>query len=484
VTLAGAPHHEGLRDRPAAVDSLALFSVMWALAAVWHLLGNPTGAPAASRLLLTVGIALVLWRPGAVAPLGVLAVGGLATLWGEAPVLGNHWLLVGFVDLAVLLAVVVGAVRRRPFDRPDLARRFLPVARLCLLVFYAFAAFAKLNTAFFDRSVSCAVFYFNESTTSLGLARLQFGGASWVQWAVIAGTATVELSIPVLLIYRRTRHLGVVVGLVFHALLALDYAHQFFDFSSVLAALFVLFLPPEAGTWVAERVRAVRARVALRSELGPSLAHLVAVVPPVMLAAACVLGFIDTEEGKRLGWMSWQVYSLVVIVAVVRFLRRHPAVADHALRPTHAVLLIIPLLVAVNGLTPYTEVKTGYGFTMYANLRTVDGDSNHLLVRATLPLTDRQADLVRVVSTDDQGLQRYADNNYALTWIQFRAFMAEHPGVAVTYERAGERVALAHADEDPALVRPISWWEEKVLFFRPVDLTSPERCQPTFGPAR
>ena len=205
---------------------------------------------------------------------------------------------------------------------------------------------------------------------------------------------------------------------------------------------------------------------------------------PVTLAAACALGFVDTTEGYHLGWFSWHVYSVVVIFAVVRFLRAHPAVASHALRPTHALLLVIPLLVALNGLTPYAEIKTGYGFNMYANLRTVDGDSNHFLVRSTLPLTDQQAELVRVVSTDDRDLQRYADSRYALTWGQLRAFMVGRPGVALTYERAGERVVLARAEDDPELVRPVAGWEEKVQFFRPVDLTSPERCQPTFGAAR
>src|SRR2546430_10827189 len=48
------------------------------------------------------------------------------------------------------------------------------------------------------------------------------------------GVAGIELSIPVLLLVRRTRHLGVVVGLVFHRLIALDQSHLFSDFSSVL----------------------------------------------------------------------------------------------------------------------------------------------------------------------------------------------------------------------------------------------------------
>ena len=53
-------------------------------------------------------------------------------------------------------------------------------ARWLLLVFYAFAAFAKLNSAFFDPSASCAVYYANESLSSWGLhhcSGIRFGAS-------------------------------------------------------------------------------------------------------------------------------------------------------------------------------------------------------------------------------------------------------------------------------------------------------------------
>ena len=150
-------------------------------------------------MLLVVGAGAVLSWPGRVGPLALLAVGGVVTMWSEAPVLGNHWLLAGLVDLALLFAVAVGVVRRRWSDATDLAERFLPVARWCLLGFYFFASFAKLNSAFFDRSVSCATFYFDESTDSLGLSALQLDGAAGLQWTVIVATAADRAVDPVAL---------------------------------------------------------------------------------------------------------------------------------------------------------------------------------------------------------------------------------------------------------------------------------------------
>jgi hypothetical protein len=85
----------------------------------------------------------------------LVAVLGLITAWQEAPMLGNHWFVVSFVDLAVLLSALA-TLRDRNINRDKLAEVFLPLARWCLVLFYSFAAFAKLNTAFFDTAVSCS----------------------------------------------------------------------------------------------------------------------------------------------------------------------------------------------------------------------------------------------------------------------------------------------------------------------------------------
>ena len=151
----------------------------------------------------------------------------------------------------------------------------------------------------------------------------------------------------------------------------------------------------------------------------------------------------------------------------------------------HVVFLLVPLLVVANGLTPYLELKTAYGWNMYANLRTVDGDSNHFVVRSTLPLTDEQADLVRIISTDDPGLTLYAEQ-------RLRAHLdaaAELPRPIVPAcgsptPGATRPWRWSHASDRPELVEPVPVWREKLLLFRAVDLESPERCVPLFGPAR
>jgi hypothetical protein len=71
-----------------------------------------------------------------------------------------------------------------------------------------------------------------------------------------------------------------------------------------------------------------------------------------------------------------------------------------------------------------------------------------------------------------------------LPWQQLRAYLADHPDVGLTYRRGSATVSLARAADDPELVRPLPTWQEKLQLFRAVDEQSPERCVPTFGPAR
>ena len=196
------------------------------------------------------------------------------------------------------------------------------------------------------------------------------------------------------------------------------------------------------------------------------------------------LDVLTPTSALEVGWWPWQVYAVLVGATALRFLRQHRTSVAGYLRPHHALFAVVPLLVVLNGLTPYLEVKTGYGWNMYANLRTVDGESNHLLVRRTFPLTDEQRDVVEILSTSSPVLRRYSTSGYGLTWRQLRAYVAQHPDIRLTYRRGNEVVALARASDDPELVEPVPAWREKVQLFRAVDLRSPERCVPTFGPAR
>ena len=52
--------------------------------------------------------------------------------------------------------------------------------------------------------------------------------------------------------------------------------------------------------------------------------------------------------------------------------------------------MLLPVLVVLNGSSPYLGLKTETSFAMFSNLRTIGGLSNHLLVGAGVQVFDYQ----------------------------------------------------------------------------------------------
>ena len=142
----------------------------------------------------------------------------------------------------------------------------------------------------------------------------------------------------------------------------------------------------------------------------------------------------------------------------------------------------MPALVVANGLTPYLELKTGFGWNMYSNLRTVAGETNHLLVPATWDLTGLQSDRVSVISSSDPALT--VRPGYEPVWSEFVEYAHQHPDETVVYRRDGRPYSAATLADDPAASVVPSQLSTRLQSYRAVDVSGAERCLDTFGPAR
>lgn len=460
-----------LRQRPAeapdATDEMVApwrwFARCFGVAVVAHLAGNPagwrgdefggSGALVSSSAVLGLLALAVVVRPGR-RTLGATAAVVLVTLWLELPVTGNHWVVVGFVAAAVLISLVV----------PEPWAWISVTGRWILLGFYSFAAFAKLNTGFLDPSVSCGVFYANQSLASFGLRT--FDGDSLMGTLAIAGPVMTELSVPVLLAFTRTRRIGVLLALVFHTIISLDFDQHFYDFTAALVMLLCLFLPESTTS-------ALEARIS-----GPSRLRVAALTVAALVTVASLLP--ETPPAvvvvRLLGFGLWVPVALWLIVSVARHgLGRTPL----PMRLRGASAWILVAAVVANGLTPYLEVKTALGFTMYANLVTVAGETNHLVVRRTLHLSHVQDDLLEIVDSDDPGLSPYVEDGYLVPERNLLDYLASHPDTSVVVrDEDGERMLDGSDGVDVPLV------VDKLLAFRAVDQQDPPRCQVTWQPAR
>jgi hypothetical protein len=443
---------------------------LWSMAALAHTfglsVGEWSGRAFASLLVGFVALAMLV-RPHDRRLRIVLPAAILVLVWFEAPLIGNHWLIAGFVSAVALLA--------RPSSDGWLERA-APGLRAVLLVFYSFAAFAKLNSGFFDATESCARFFANQTLELYRLPLLPAG--SLAAWVAIVASAAIELSVPVLLVVRRTRRFGVVLAIAFHVVLALDLRQHFFDFTLVLVPLFLLFARPGMLAEFDRRLGGPRHAGAGRW-----------VVPLAAMVIAFTLPVPSAYKGLAVlaSWALW----LVLLVTILRTL---PCVyrADgrsEAMEPPLAWRVSVPVLAVValtmlNGLSPYLELKTATAYNMYANLVTGGGGTNHFIVPATAGLRDGAADIVTIVETDDEKLAGYVDSGFALPFANLSHHLARHPESALTYVRDGETHVIERAGDHPELQQRMPILLEKFALVRAVPLDDPPACQNAWLPAR
>ncbi len=439
------------------------FARTYGFAIVAHLAANaPSGRdPGGPWLTWVVVISAVLGLAALVLLvrpsrrlLGLTAGLALLSVWLELPYIGNHWLLVGLVSVAVLVSLLY----RDPWTW------FAPTARWIMLGFYCFAAFAKLNSGFMDPSVSCGVFYANQSLASFGLPTV--ATTSPLAALTIAGPMLTELSVPLLLAFGRTRRIGVLLALCFHTAISLDLDQHFFDFTAALVMLLCLFLPEST-------VSDLESRAARRTR-----AFSIAVTGCAVMVAASVLPdvVLTTRILQVVPFMVWVPFAVWLIARVAL----GGLGASHVpMRLPNLVSGVILAVVLANGMAPYLELKTAYSFNMYANLVTVGGESNHLVVRRTFPLTDVQEHLLTVVSTEDPDLHRYATEGYLIPERNLLDYLARHPTTTVVVRDGDQERTLDGSDgvRMPLLV-------SKLQLFRAVDSHDPPRCQAAWLPAR
>lgn len=491
----------------------ACFVAWFALSVLFHVLNTGTSF----RMLIdpshvswwylalgVCGIALLLMPVragrGSTALTLVLALLIIVTVWLEAPILGNHWLVSGLVALGGVLAAihVTVSARSRSLSRVD--DLVVPLARGVFFVFYSFSALAKLNRAFLDPSVSCANFFAEETVRSLGWGSASLAGSGFsrqlLPWAVVG----IEFAVVALLVARRTRIWGVLLAVLFHGVIALDGKHPFADFTALVYAFVALFLPDHFFVWI---------RGLCKERLGIVVGTLRIVVATAMAALLVVQGLLLNpswwEISEDLKYGVWRFIgaaaAALMIAYAVHHGRRRVAVSSGfasdvgsaRVVPSVRWLLVVPALAALNGITPYVGVKTGNSWNMYSNLVTADGYENHLVVPTWWRWTDRQDDLVRIIGSSDPLLDAYARSGFLVPMINLRDHLSRSGPVSLQFVRLGAVPGDSGADTvvrvddtraEPELSRPLSSWERRLFAYRLIDSQRPARCQDSYSPLR
>jgi hypothetical protein len=430
----------------------APFAFLWAFALLSHQVGYEMVAASPLDAALTVSALAVMVLPEVPLLLAVLAAVHGATVFQHLPFVFHHWYFSSLVSLAIVLASVSAWVQSRsgsgarPLD-PFWAA-FAPAGRWSLVILYFISGFHKLNTDFFDPEVSCALVLFEELGARLGgVAHPEELGP-----LLMGATVAVELGLPTLLVVPRLRRAGVVLGVLFHLTLALA---GYPRFSAIGIALLALFLPAGLPA-VSPVLRAVAVAVLLPGVLFGSLDG-----DALFLWATIAIGAAVVEHASTAGPGAQE---------------RRPAEAKAAWAAQLASALVL-----LSGINPYIGLNTNLTFSMYSNLRTEGGDSNHLLVPVGAQIFSYQRDLVQVTRSSSSRLDSLATRGVVIPAAELQALLSEEVSrssspVSVEYHRGGVRYAVPSAADDATLGLPLSALRTKLLRFRPIEPLGPRRC--------
>jgi hypothetical protein len=470
---------------------LTIFAFLWACQALvhqdfysdWQLNHLPVG------WILTGFVLATLIRPSSILLFSGMLVTSIVYNVLKWPFVVNHILVESLINITILGAIVRTLISSdgNRWKISDKAReaiydRFAPVVMIMLVMLYYFAFLAKLNWGFVNPDVSCVVVMYGDL-----LRRFPFlPNPAQASGMTITLTLIVEAILPLLLTFRRTRHLSVLLGVPFHIVLGLV-GHR--TFSALAYALYGLFCMSELVTIVglANRRLAQRYPAETRQTVYRAVATTF-VLSFVFLVGAELMGLTRAGIGPlkkfRLPWMAWILWSLTLgtLYTLCIWLRyRH----NHAARQpvTYArpgLLWASLLLVTLNGVSQYIGLKTETCFTMYSNLRTEGGINNHMFAPAW-KLSSYQEDLVQIVSSEIPELQAFTQGDDLLTSFEFQRMLSTTAGdFEVEFRRNGE-IEQRHrrGDEmsDSELLQAHPLWKAKLLHFRPVSTAECVPCR-------
>ncbi|ALI99896.1 hypothetical protein [Rufibacter tibetensis] len=444
-----------------------IFCCLWAIASIFHMANFNGFSINLTFFLLTASAIGLMAKPSSTVRLLIFISLQMYQAATDMPRVSNHWILYTFVNLTILQSYVYLIIKRKSFyiDKVELLETFAPLVRMELIALYFFAVFHKLNAGFFNTENSCAVEflmlqnnYYNFLPSSKTLLTLN-----------IYFTLVVETLIPLLICFRKTRYAGILLGLLFHLVLAYNPLNGFYDFSSTVFALYFLFTSNSFSNKIHTLyLKTIQRKSALKKRLLQFNIVNFAVFSLSILFVLFLINVYTRAFQDYFRHVLWTAYSLTFIIVFVLSMRKKEK-SDNTRTFTfaHYSLLLFPVLVFLNGLSPYLGLKTESSYAMFSNLRTEGGITNHFIVPVSTQIFDYQKDVVQVVSSSDPFLQEVAQEGKMLVFLHFRKHVRKNLPANVTYIRNGvkQTFELSKAAHTHELLQS-SYLLDKTMEFR------------------
>lgn len=446
----------------------SIFGSLFALFSVFHffnyLLEYQRFPPENDMLFIIFSAVLLFIKPESARLLWLLMVASTISAIVQAPIQSNHTIVRNFVVLGYWVSFFYAIFKNLKWT--DIFTNFTTAGQGSLLVMYFFGVFHKINTDFLNPETSCAVTLWREMPKPLSLI-----DTPAMHYVAIYGTFIVEGILICLLFNRRTRHIAVVGGILFHLLLALSNYAMYISFTTLAISLHCLFLNEESALKVQNSnfMKAVRERV-----MHP--AYFVLAI--VLIMALAVVGL----------FRQYTLVTLLVLPILLPFCyvvirygsSDKPLLNSDSRLSSRLIGTVLTFIFFMNCWAPYMGLKSAQAVNMFANIRLEGGVSNHLIMREAPGPFKYLNDVVTIDNPHGNGKFKLLDSEqYGIVYYDVLAYLADNPDAMLSYTRKGikhkEMTATKLKSEiDNSLHPP---WFRKWFHFKNVELMQPEPCK-------
>lgn len=460
-----------------------IFCCLWAIATLFHMANHRSFDDQLHFVALSMGAIFLLAKPSSVFRMLLLIALQLFDVIKSMPGVSNHWIFTCFVNLTIVAALIYLVAKKRSFqiNKGEWYEIFAPVVRILVIILYFFVVFHKLNAGFFSVEASCATdLYISQNAYGvLPETPLFLSLSAWF-------TIFMEALIPIMLCFRVTRNWGILIGLIFHNIIAFNPYNGFYDFSSMIYAVYFFFADDYFTKLVSSvYTKIVDFKIRLRAEFSQQFSFKRLIVLMIIFGCGMVVLFVLTKRFEDFfRYIFWGIYSLAFIsLMIFAILKKKQTTATKEGSPAfalpHLAFILIPIIVFLNGSSPYLGLKTENSFAMFSNLRTEGGETNHYIIPASSQIFSFQDELVEVIASSDHQLQSIADSHKLLVFYEFKHLVSQIRPEKVEYIRNGKAetfdlyTAMSSKHE---LLNQNPFFIRKLFRFRSISKGDPQPC--------
>ncbi len=251
-----------------------------------------------------------------------------------------------------------------------------------LRILYFFVVFHKLNSGYFNPELSCAkslpltfLQLFNLKPESVALTHLSIYISLIMEFFIFLG-----------LIFPRGIKFSFLLAIILHAILSLN---NFFDFSGIAFLCFYFLTDEKTKQDLAINLSLKKSRHLILFFSGQALAILIF--------------YFHFKSNLNALWEWKVIVSLTWFLLFIYFIFQLYHVRLHFVSselrfPSSLFLKFLLFIFTFNALCPYLGLKTISSLSMFSNLKTENGSSNHFLLKNNpLEIFSYQKDLVYIL---------------------------------------------------------------------------------------